>query len=192
MRWAGHVALMGERRSACRVLVGKAVGKSSLEVPDVDRRIILRRMFRHSGSPRPKYSEYKNPLEKFSPPFFVIQTASSIDYLPNVQTVKAEYYSSLLVQLKDFRRKYVAGSSPRRVLFLHDSAPAHQAFATQKKLAYLGFQCLDHPPYSPALAPSECQQFSGLKNIERSSFFVRRGGHCCHGHLVGGQLSELF
>jgi hypothetical protein len=31
---------MGERRSACRVLVGKAVGKRSLEVPGVDRRII--------------------------------------------------------------------------------------------------------------------------------------------------------
>ena len=54
MRWAGHVALIGERRSACRVLVGKAVGESSLEVPGIDRRIILRHMFRHSGSPRPK------------------------------------------------------------------------------------------------------------------------------------------
>jgi len=32
---------------------------------------------------------------------------------------------------------------------LHDNAPAHRALATQKKLAYLGFQCLDHPPYSP-------------------------------------------
>jgi len=29
---------------------------------------------------------------------------------------------------------------------LHDNAPAHQALATQKKLAYLGFQCLDHHP----------------------------------------------
>jgi len=67
----------GGRRSACRVLVGKAVGEISLEVPGVDRRIILRHMFRHSGSPRPKYSECKNPLEKFSPPFFGIQTASS-------------------------------------------------------------------------------------------------------------------
>jgi hypothetical protein len=26
---------------------------------------------------------------------------------------------------------------------LHDNAPAHRALATQKKLAYLGFQCLD-------------------------------------------------
>jgi transposase len=40
-------------------------------------------------------------------------------------------------------------------LFLHYNALAHQALATQKKLAYLGFQCLDHPPYSPDLAQSE-------------------------------------
>jgi len=46
---------------------------------------------------------------------------------------------------------------------LHDSAPAHRALATQKKLAYLGFQCLDHPPYSPDLAPSDYRLFPGLK-----------------------------
>ena len=36
-------------------------------------------------------------------------------------------------------------------------------FATQKKLAYMGFQCLDHPPYSPDLVPSDYHLFPGLK-----------------------------
>jgi histone-lysine N-methyltransferase SETMAR len=49
------------------------------------------------------------------------------------------------------------------VLFLRDNAPAHRALATQKKLAYLGFQCLDHPPYSPDLVPSDYHLFPGLK-----------------------------
>jgi hypothetical protein len=40
-------------------------------------------------------------------------------------------------------------------LFLHDNAPANRALATQKKLAYLGFQCLHHPPYSSDLALSD-------------------------------------
>ncbi len=31
------------------------------------------------------------------------------------------------------------------------------------KLAYLGFQCLDHPPYSPDLAPSDYHLFPRLK-----------------------------
>ena len=46
---------------------------------------------------------------------------------------------------------------------MHDNAPAHQALATQKKLAYLGFQFLDHPPYSPDLAQSDYHLFPGLK-----------------------------
>jgi histone-lysine N-methyltransferase SETMAR len=40
---------------------------------------------------------------------------------------------------------------------------AHRALATQKKLAYLGFQCLDHPPYSPDVAQLDYHLFPGLK-----------------------------
>ena len=86
---------------------------------------------------------------------------------------------------------YFEGKTPREShqgggLFLHDNAPAHRALATQNKLAYLGFQCLDHPPYSPDLAPSDYHLFPGLKKtIERSPFFFRRGGHCRRGDLVG-------
>ena len=46
---------------------------------------------------------------------------------------------------------------------MHDNAPAHRALATRKKLVYLGFQYLDHPPYSPDLAPSDYHLFPGLK-----------------------------
>jgi len=46
---------------------------------------------------------------------------------------------------------------------LQDNAPVHRALATQKKLAYLGFQCLHHPPYSPDLSPSDYHLFPGLK-----------------------------
>jgi len=76
-----------------------------------------------------------------------------IDYLPKGQTINAEYYSSLLVQLKDFLKEKCRGNVTKGVLFLHDNAPAHRPLATQKKMAYLGFQCLDHPPYSPDMAP---------------------------------------
>jgi len=36
MRWAGHVARMGERSGVYRVLVGKRVGKRPLERPGGD------------------------------------------------------------------------------------------------------------------------------------------------------------
>ena len=46
MRWAGHVAPMGEGRGVYRVLVGKPEGKRPLGNPAVDGRIILRWIFR--------------------------------------------------------------------------------------------------------------------------------------------------
>jgi len=86
-----------------------------------------------------------------------------IDYLLKGQTINAEYYSSLLVQFKDILKEKRRGKFTKGVSFLHDNAPAHRALATQKKLAYLGFLCLDHPPYSPDLAPSDYHLFPGLK-----------------------------
>jgi len=111
-----------------------------------------------------------------------------IDYLSKGLTINTEYYSSLLVQVKDIlkEKRPRHGKVIKRVLFLRDNAPAHRALSTQKKLAYLGFQCLDHRPYSPDLAPSDYHLLPGLKKtIERSPFFVRSGGHCCRGDLVG-------
>ena len=54
---------------------------------------------------------------------------------------------------------------------MHDSALAHWALAAQKKLAYLGFHCLDHPPYSPDLAPSDYHLFPGLKKRLKDRHF---------------------
>ena len=79
---------------------------------------------------------------------------------------------SLLVQLKDTLKEKCRGKVTKGVLFLHDNAPAHQALATQKKLAYLGFQCLDHPPCSPDLAPSDYHLFPGLKKQLKGHLFL--------------------
>jgi len=54
---------------------------------------------------------------------------------------------------------------------LQDNAPAHRALATQKKMAYLGFQYLDHPPYSPDLAQSDYHLFSGLETQSKGRHF---------------------
>jgi len=48
MRWAEHVALMGDRRDVYSVLVGKTEGKRPLGRKDLDGRIILKWSFRKS------------------------------------------------------------------------------------------------------------------------------------------------
>ena len=85
--------------------------------------------------------------------------------------MNAEYYSSLLVQLKDILKEKCCGKVTKGVLFLHDNAPAHRALATQKKLVYLGFHCLDHPPYSPDLVPSDYHLYPGLKKQLKGHHF---------------------
>jgi len=86
--------------------------------------------------PASKHSECKNPPEKFSPRFFWDQDGILlIDYLPKDQTINTEYYSSLLMQLKDILKEKRREKFTKGILFLHDNAPAHPVFATQKKLA---------------------------------------------------------
>jgi len=103
--------------------------------------------WRHSRSPRPKNFKCKNPLEKFSPAsiFWDKDGILLIYYLPKGQILNTEYYSSLLVQLKDILKEKRRGKITKVVLFLHDNAPPHRALATQKKLAYLGFHLITHP-----------------------------------------------
>ena len=119
--------------------------------------------------PTPRNCECKNLLERFSPRFFGIKTAfSTLITFQKGQTISTEYYSSLLVQLKDILKEKRRWKVTKGLLFLHDNAPAHRALATQKKLVYLSFQCLDRPPYSPDLVPSDYHLYPGLKKtIER-------------------------
>ena len=102
--------------------------------------------WRHSGSTRPK----KFRVQKFGGKvlasiFWDQDRILLIDYFSKGQNINAEYYSSLLRQLKDILKEKRHGKFTKRVLFLLDNAPVHRALATQNQLAYLGFQCLDHP-----------------------------------------------
>jgi len=116
-----------------------------------------------------------------------------IYYLQKGQTINAEYYSSLLAQLKDILKEKHRGKVTKGVLFLHDNAPAHRALATQKKLAYLGFQFLDHPPYSPDLARSDYHLFPGLKKQLKGLHFSSDAEVIAAAEAwLDGQHSEFF
>jgi histone-lysine N-methyltransferase SETMAR len=76
---------------------------------------------------------------------------------------------------------------------LHVNAPAHRALATQKKLAYLGFQCHNHPPYSPDLAPSDYCPFLGRqKQLKDRQFSSDAEVIGVAETLLEGQVSEFF
>jgi len=88
-----------------------------------------------SGSPHPKkFRVQKSAGEVLASIFWDQDGILPIDYLPKGQTMNAEYYLSLLVQLKNILKEKSRGKFTKAVLFLHDNAPAHRALATQKKL----------------------------------------------------------
>jgi len=96
--------------------------------------------WRQSSSPRPKKFRVQKSAGKVLASIFWDQDGVLLnDYLPKDQTINAEYYSSLLVQLKNILKEKRRGKVVKGVLFLHGNAPAHRVLATQKKLAYLGF-----------------------------------------------------
>jgi hypothetical protein len=116
-----------------------------------------------------------------------------IDYFPKGQTINAEYCSSMQVQLKDIFKHKHHGNYTKGVLFLYDPAPTNRSHALQKKLAYLGFQCLDHQPYSPYLAPSDYHMFHWLnKQLKRCHFSCDAQAIDAAGTWTEEQISEIF
>jgi len=150
--------------------------------------------WRHNGSPRPKkFLVQKSAGKSLASIFWDQDGILLIDYLPKGQTINAEHYSSLLVQLKDTLKEKGRGKVTKAVLFLHDNAPAHRALATQKKLAYLGFQFLDHPPYSPDLPPSDYHLFPGMKKqLKGRHFSSDEEVISAAGTWLGGQRYDFF
>ena len=74
------------------------------------------------------------------------------------------------MELKDILTEIFGAKFIKLVLYSHDNAPLHRALATQKKLAYIVFHCLDHPTYSPDLATSDYLLFARLKKNSNLHF----------------------
>ena len=70
-----------------------------------------------------------------------------------------------------WRKNTGRGKFTQGGLVLARQCSSSPALATQNKPAYLGFHCLDHPPYSPDLAPSDYHLFPGLKNNWKVAIF---------------------
>jgi len=67
--------------------------------------------WRHRGSPLPKKFRVQKSAGKFLASILWDQDGIFlVDYLPNCQTVNAEYYSSLLVELKDILKEKRRGN----------------------------------------------------------------------------------
>lgn len=94
-----------------------------------------------------------------------------IHYTPKGQTVNSDSYCELLRDLKPKIKTKRRGKLSKGVLLLQDNARPHTAGKTIQCIQDLGFELLEHPPYSPDLAPSDFHLFGPMKEHLRESKF---------------------
>jgi len=94
-----------------------------------------------------------------------------IDYLEKGKTINSEYYCNLLDQLNEKIREKRPGLQHKKIIFHQDNAPAHKSVLTMAKFNELKYELLEHPPYSPDLAPSDYYLFRNLKQFVRGKRF---------------------
>ena len=88
-----------------------------------------------------------------------------VDYLPSKKTLIGQYYAEITFKSYDaISQKHQGKLSSLSVWLLHDNALVHKSLVAQKAVRDCGFLQLNHPAYSPDLAPSNYYQFRNLKS----------------------------
>lgn len=122
--------------------------------------------------PPKKFKVEKSASKLLATVFWDSKGILLIDYLPRGTTMNGQYYANLLPQVREAVVQKRRGKLTRGVLFLQDNAPVHTARVARQALKDTGFSEIDHPPYSPDLAPSDFFLFSNLKKDLRGLRFA--------------------
>ena len=104
--------------------------------------------------------------------FFDIHGIVMAEGVPSGQTVNQQYYTEVLMKL----REHVIRKRPelwRNGWILHqDNTPAHNALSVKQFLANKNITVLEHPHYSPDLAPCDFYPFPKIKSVLKGTHFV--------------------
>lgn len=128
--------------------------------------------WRRPDEPRPRKAKVVQSTKKvMATIFWDCEGILLIDFKERNTTVNGTYYASLLHKLRDSIRAKRRGKLTKGVRLLHDNAPVHTAAVSQAAIRECGFQELEHPPYSPDMAPCDFYLFSNLKKDLRGRRF---------------------
>ena len=98
--------------------------------------------------------------------FFDIRGIVHYEFVPTGQTVNQVYYLKVLERLREkVRQKRPEIFANNSRILHHDNAPAHTALSVREFLATKQITVLQHPAYSPDLAPSDFFLFPKMKEI---------------------------
>ena len=127
-----------------------------------------------SSSPRPKKArQSRSKIKLMLIAFFDTRGIVHMEFLPQGQTVNQHVYKEILRRLlRSVREKRRELWQDNAWLLHQDNAPAHNALSIRQFLAERNVTVLDHPPYSPDLAP--CDFFCSPSSRRSSREFVFR------------------
>jgi AraC-like DNA-binding protein len=117
------------------------------------------------SSPRPKKARMsKSNIKVMLITFFDVQGIVYHEFLEKGTTVNQYVYLNILRRLREsVRRKRPEKFKNNSWILHHDNAPSHTAASVTTYLASRNIAVLDHPPYSPDLAPNDFWLFPKLK-----------------------------
>jgi histone-lysine N-methyltransferase SETMAR len=96
--------------------------------------------------------------------FWDTQGILSAHFQKHGENVNSASYGKVLLKLQDAIYRKCPGQLARGVLLHHDNGRPHIARESQERIQELQWELLDHPSYSPDLAPSDFYLFGPLKN----------------------------
>lgn len=87
------------------------------------------------------------------------------------ETMTGAKYAKILEELRRAIQKKRKNLWDEGIFLLHDNASSHTSNISKTAITELGFVKLDHPPYSPDLAPSDYFLFPNLKKDLRKNTY---------------------
>jgi hypothetical protein len=93
------------------------------------------------------------------------------EFLEQGRTVNQHCYLEILARLREAVRRKRPELWPDTWILHHDNAPAHDVLALREFLAKKSIMKLDHPSYSPDLAPCDFCLFPKLKTALKGHRF---------------------
>jgi hypothetical protein len=135
-------------------------------------------------------SKCENPLEMFSPQFFGIKTTFSSLIMSKLSMQSITHLC--WCNSRTFQKEKCHEEGHQKGLVLAQQFPGSPGTCNPEETGLPALPMSYSPTLFSASGPVRQPPVSGTKKNERSPFFVRCGGHCCRGDLVGQTTFSIF